>query len=237
MDNVRAIPNVRDCRNDRLNLEVDATMFVEEPDMDNDSTSEQHPAQAVSADLDSDGALRLTRQDQLRAFDHPLRHLIIGRLGQEPATVKILADELDRAPGTIGHHTKVLEDAGLIGVVRTRQVNGITERWLGRMAATFAFPREVAAMNKTAWMLGQFADADELAHERGVDPRLLTVRIARIDAARAEAWHDRLLALAEEFAAEPVGGDTIHTVVLGITPACAVGDEENDRSEGANQPD
>lgn len=211
------------------------------PDESTSETSEQHLAHDRGADYDPDGALRITRQDQLRAFDHPLRHLIVGRLGQGPATVKILADELDRAPGTIGHHTKVLEDAGLIGVVRTRQVNGITERWLGRLAATFAFPPDVAATRKTAWMLEQFADADALADQRGVDPRLVTVRIARIDAARAQAWRDRLLALAEEFAAEPVGGDTVHTVVLGITAACAVGDDEppdqRDRPDRPNRAD
>ncbi len=197
--------------------------------MNDESTSDViEPSPADDRVAPAGEPLQLTRQDQLRAFDHPLRHLIIGRLGQEPATVKILAEEFDRPPGTIGHHTKVLEDAGLIGVVRTRQVNGITERWLGRLAATFSFPPDMAATSKTSWMLEQFADADAIADQRGVDPRLLTVRIARIDETRANEWRDRLLALAEEFAAEPVGGDTVHTLVLGITAATAVDAEQPD---------
>lgn len=174
--------------------------------------------------------LDITTHTQLKAFAHPLRHRIIGRLGQEPATVSILAEELGRPPGTVGHHTKVLEEAGLVEVVRTRQVNGITERWLGRSAATFAFPPQVGQQRKDAWLLGQFADArtDALAD---MDPEvldetdLLTVRIARIDRERAAEWWRRLLALAEEFGAEPPGGERTHTLILGLTPGTALDGE------------
>ena len=185
-------------------------------------STEQPLPETGELEFDEGGSLRITRQDQLRAFDHPLRHLIVGRLGQGPATVKVLAEEFDRPPGTIGHHTKVLEDAGLVRVVRTRQVNGIAERWLGRTAPTYAFPTDVAATRKVAWMLEQFGAAHAAAEEAGCDPRLVTVRIARIDEQRAQEWHDRLLALAEEFAAEPVGGDTTHTLVVGIAAATSV---------------
>lgn len=172
-----------------------------------------------------DGALRISSKDQLRAFDHPLRHRIVGRLGQEPATVSMLAEELGRPPGTIGHHTKVLEEAGLVEVVRTREVNGITERWLGRTARTFEFPRDVESGTKVEWLLSQFARARAVTDAAGASPHLLTVRIATIPSERAEEWSRRLLALAEEFAAEPVGGDTTHTMILGITAGTGIGDE------------
>ena len=39
--------------------------------------------------------------------------------------------------GTVGHHLKVLETAGLVRVVRTRQVRALTEKYYGRVARLF----------------------------------------------------------------------------------------------------
>jgi DNA-binding transcriptional ArsR family regulator len=44
--------------------------------------------------------------------------------------------------GTVGHHVKVLEKAGLIRVVRTRQVRAVTEKFYGRTARLFLFETE-----------------------------------------------------------------------------------------------
>lgn len=169
--------------------------------------------------------IELDQRRQVKAFDHPLRHRIIGRLGQAPATVSILAEEFGRPPGTIGHHTKVLEDAGLIEVVRTRMIKGITERWLGRSAATFAFPDEVGQVRKGTWMLQQFARAQQHAADTGGDPNLLTVRIARIPEERAREWYDRLLELAVEFSSEEPGGEITYTAIFGIAAGTGIGDE------------
>jgi predicted ArsR family transcriptional regulator len=50
-----------------------------------------------------------------------------------------LADKLGLPKGTVGHHMKVLEKAGLIQVVRTRQVRAMTEKVYGRSARLFLF--------------------------------------------------------------------------------------------------
>ena len=39
--------------------------------------------------------------------------------------------------GTVGHHLKVLERAGLVRVVRTRRVRAVTEKYYGRVARLF----------------------------------------------------------------------------------------------------
>jgi DNA-binding transcriptional ArsR family regulator len=41
--------------------------------------------------------------------------------------------------GTVGHHLKVLERAGLIHVVHTRKVRAVTEKFYGRVARLFLF--------------------------------------------------------------------------------------------------
>ena len=44
---------------------------------------------------------------------------------------------LDTPKGTVGHHLKVLEKAGLVRVVRTRKVRALTEKYYGRVARLF----------------------------------------------------------------------------------------------------
>jgi DNA-binding transcriptional ArsR family regulator len=63
----------------------------------------------------------LTVEDptQLRALADPLRAKIVILLKQRAASTTELAGVLDTPKGTVGHHLKVLEKAGLIS--RTRK--------------------------------------------------------------------------------------------------------------------
>ena len=50
-----------------------------------------------------------------------------------------LAEQVGLAKGTVSHHLKVLETAGLVRVVRTRKVRALTESIYGRVARLFIF--------------------------------------------------------------------------------------------------
>ena len=63
--------------------------------------------------------------------------MIITLLEERAASIKQLAEALDKPKGSVGHHVKALEAAGLIRVVRTRQVRAITEKFYGRTARWF----------------------------------------------------------------------------------------------------
>lgn len=58
-----------------------------------------------------------------------LRPAILRALADGEATVSQLAERLGRPPGTVGHHLKVLQDAGLIRISRTEQVRAITAKF------------------------------------------------------------------------------------------------------------
>jgi DNA-binding transcriptional ArsR family regulator len=66
--------------------------------------------------------------------------------------------------GTVGHHLKTLERAGLIRVVRTRKVRALTEKYYGRVARLFVLKGDESAPDDlrggaiTAIMLRQAAD-------------------------------------------------------------------------------
>ena len=62
---------------------------------------------------------------------------ILGLLHERAATVSELAVALERPKSTVAHHVKVLNEAGLVQVVRTRRVRAIEERFYGRTARMF----------------------------------------------------------------------------------------------------
>lgn len=66
-----------------------------------------------------------------------MRTTILGLLRERAATVAELAEAVERPTSTVAHHVKVLVDAGLLQVVRTRRVRAVEERFYGRTARMF----------------------------------------------------------------------------------------------------
>ena len=64
----------------------------------------------------------------LRLLAHPLRLRIIEALRAEPLTVKDMAAALETSQTKLYYHVNLLAEHGLIRVVETRQVSGITEK-------------------------------------------------------------------------------------------------------------
>jgi DNA-binding transcriptional ArsR family regulator len=92
-----------------------------------------------AADYDADDVLVVREPEQLRALGDDLRAEIVVRLREHARSTTELAEALGLPRGTVGHHLKVLEKAGLIRVVRTRRVRALTERYYGRTARLFLF--------------------------------------------------------------------------------------------------
>ena len=77
--------------------------------------------------------------DQLKALGDELRSKIVILLRDRALSTTELATKLGLPKSTVGHHVKVLEKAGLLQVVRTRQVRAMTEKVYGRTARLFLF--------------------------------------------------------------------------------------------------
>ena len=88
-------------------------------------------------DYDLEDTIELTTPEQVRAIGDPLRTTILGLLHERAATVTEIATALKRPKSTVAHHINVLEEAGLVRVVRTRRVRAIDERFFGRTARMF----------------------------------------------------------------------------------------------------
>src|ERR687895_909389 len=88
-------------------------------------------------DYDLADTLELSTPEQVRAISDPLRTTLLGLLHERAATVTELATAVKRPKSTVAHHVKVLTEAGILQVVRTRRVRAIDERYYGRTARMF----------------------------------------------------------------------------------------------------
>jgi DNA-binding transcriptional ArsR family regulator len=107
------------------------------------STTKAKPDELVRAlptpDYDAPDLLLVQEPEQLRALGDDLRTRIVVLLREHAHSITELAELVGLPKGTVGHHVKVLEKAGLVRVVRTRKVRALTERYYGRTARLFVF--------------------------------------------------------------------------------------------------
>lgn len=164
--------------------------------------------------------IALTRPSQVKAIGHPLRNAILGLLHERAATVTELAAALERPKSTIAHHVKVLADAGLLRVVRTRRVRAIEERFYGRTARLFYVALERRQPGEETPR--DFNDFEVAAHESvGAFERGKLwgfIRHARITEEQASAFWERMAELVTEFDRLPRAGDTMYGFAVGVYP-------------------
>jgi len=164
--------------------------------------------------------IALTRPDQVKALSHPLRTTILGLLHERAATVTELATAVGRPKSTVAHHVKVLGDAGLVQVVRTRRVRAIDERFYGRTARMFYIAVERSTEGDP--VPRDFNDFEVAARESATayeDGNLCGfIRHARISETQASEFWERMAALVEEFDRLPRSGDTVYGFAVGVYP-------------------
>ena len=191
--------------------------------MTDHSTSSQAQATTPSVpDYEVDDVLALDTVDQYRALFEDTRLLIVDLLTERAATTSQLADALDIPKGTIGHHLGVLEDGGLVRVVRTERVRAIEAKYYGRTARTFELAyRPDAGIGPTTLMSAAVSEMEATAAARPHDTGgsgISTVRYARIPPDRVEEWAERLGRLADEFVSSPRDGDVVYGLALALYP-------------------
>ena len=163
--------------------------------------------------------IALTEPAQVQALSHPLRNAILSLLHERAATVNELAAALERPKSTVAHHVKVLREAGLVQVVRTRRVRAIEERFYGRTARMFY----VAARTTPGDALPRdFNDFEVAARESMAayhDGKLWGfIRHARITEAQASEFWERMATLVAEFDRLPRAGETMYGFAIGVYP-------------------
>jgi DNA-binding transcriptional ArsR family regulator len=171
-------------------------------------------------DYDLLDTLELITPAQVRAISDQLRTAILGLLHERAATVTELAAAVERPKSTVAHHVKVLTEAGLLRVVRTRRVRAIDERYYGRTARMFYVG--VGQRPGGDELPLDFNDFEVAAKESAAAYEAhqlwAFIRHARISPARASEFWKRIQGLVHEFDQTPRSGDTVYGFVVGIYP-------------------
>jgi DNA-binding transcriptional ArsR family regulator len=177
------------------------------------------PGKPSPPDYDLADRIALTEPSQVKAIGHPLRTTILGLLHERAATVNELATALERPKSTVAHHVKVLAEAGLVQVVRTRRVRAIDERFYGRTARMFYVVDQSPGGDE---LPRDFNDFEVAAHESASayrDGNLWGfLRHARISPAQASEFWQRMAELVAEFDGLPRSGDTVYGFAVGVYP-------------------
>ncbi|MGH8246495.1 MAG: ArsR/SmtB family transcription factor [Gammaproteobacteria bacterium] len=82
---------------------------------------------------------------QVKAVADPLRQRILEVLRDEPMTTKQVALKLREKPTKLYHHVEILEQAGLIRLVRTKPNRGTVEKYFQVVARHFQVDRQLFA--------------------------------------------------------------------------------------------
>jgi DNA-binding transcriptional ArsR family regulator len=175
-------------------------------------------------DYDLADLLVVDEPEKLRALGDATRGRIIALLNQRAASTTELAAALGMPKGTVGHHLKVLERAGLIRVVRTRQVRALTEKYYGRVARLYQLKtvdteQDLGGGAITAMVLRHAAD-EALATdaEEAGEAAVRRVRLTEPDVRR---FRRRLLRLFGDFEAADDPEGELHLLSFAFFPTAS----------------
>src|SRR5512134_14883 len=98
--------------------------------------AEPLPARDDVPDYDLPDDVVADQPHQLKAVGDRTRMAILDLVLERAASITELSRALGRPKSTVAHHVDVLKRAGLLRVVRTRQVRAVTEAYYGRTGRT-----------------------------------------------------------------------------------------------------
>lgn len=181
-------------------------------------------ADHTSPDYVLEETLPLENVEQFRALFDYTRMQIADLLLERAATISEIAETLSKPKGTIGHHVGVMEEAGLIQVVRTKKIRAIEAKYYGRTARIFLLsPKfdtdlEISPDYFLTSAAAEFSKASVGYESNSGAPTMSTLRYARIPEERASEWTMRMGELAQEFAAEGRGGEVTYGLLVALYP-------------------
>lgn len=177
-------------------------------------------------DYEMEDFIRADSTERYKALGNSTREEVMALLSERAATITHLAAAMGKPKGSVGYHVKVLEQAGLVRVVRTNKVRAMTEKYYGRTARTVIL--EKAHEDDPFFMLDAVRREAIVADDEALP--MFTMRRVRMTEEQAVAFTERLLALSEEFLALPREGDRVYGLIAGVYPTAlaALGEADAD---------
>lgn len=148
----------------------------------------------MTTSQDPDDDIRIQSDEQLRAIASHTRHRILRVLRDGPATITQIAERLGIAKGSSNHHVKVLAKAGLVAVVETRKVGGVTEQYYAMTGRRIELPETGEGQPETL-MRHALSDVEAAPPN---DQKTMFLKHARLSSQAWEEFNERVKALITE---------------------------------------
>lgn len=126
-----------------------------------------------------------------------MRHRILRVLRDGPATITQVAERLGIAKGSSNHHIKVLAKAGLVHVVETRKVGGVTEQYYAMTGKTIELPESGTGQHEVL-MRHALLDVESAPPN---DQKTVFLKHARLSPEAWEEFNERVTGLFTELEA------------------------------------
>lgn len=139
---------------------------------------------------------------------------MVALLRDRARSTQELAVELGLPKGTVGHHLKVLERAGLIRVVRTRRIRAVTEKYYGRTARLFVFRVDDDESERALASVALRQAAHEI--ERAPEGAHFSLVRARLTAKDRRRLVRRLERLIDDYLAADTPDEVMHVLATGF---------------------
>jgi len=171
---------------------------------------------------------------QIKALSDPLRQAIIGAMSKEPRTTKQVAVSLGQPVTKLYRHVEILEQAGLVTLVRTAPKRGTTEKYYQSIARSFFVagdslsPDELSEielifsrtfqeiLDELRARIRTVGDVCDESEQKG----FLASGSVRIPRGKLTEFQARLQSVMEEFGAPRSSEEPDYKFVLAIVPKC-----------------
>jgi predicted ArsR family transcriptional regulator len=148
--------------------------------------------------------IMLREDEQIRAYTHPTRIVILELLAPEQRTVTSVARALGVHPANITHHFRLLEKTGLIQLVEKRDTGRNLEKYYRATALSFDVDRGTSDIRGKKALALSILKQDLAAAEKSVGKDeskdvLALIAAARIDEKQMKKFMARLEGLVRDF--------------------------------------
>lgn len=114
--------------------------------------------------------VELETEKEMRIYMHPLRQRILDLLARNPngMSAKKVADALQIAPSSAGHHLRALQDICLVEEIRTEKIHGFEAKIYGDThASVHITPKgmELAPGERTAFLNRELSERSQRFYE------------------------------------------------------------------------
>lgn len=167
--------------------------------------------------------MTLTEENQIRAYIHPTRMVILELLGREKQSVSRVARHLGVHPANLTHHFKLLEKVGLIKLVEKRDTGKNLEKYYRAVAYHFTVDQVEAPVSQQVLALSILRDNLTMALQslkrKGDEQTALGVLLnLRLTAEDVVELEQALAKLLEEFSTRRTDTGSVYTLNLSLYP-------------------